>query len=168
MNQWAERKRWAARFMPETKAILGAHLIADAPLDEDQDHGTDLIVLKLDSVRIACRHRRNRYLKKYGREFTIRYKSPRGGKTELSKVIEGWGDYVFYAFANEREDTLCQWIIGDLKVFRLWFSRRMYALGGKFPGDVFDNPDGSRGIAFVVSDLPREFLLASSYEMVTT
>ena len=59
---------------------------------EDAERNTDLIVLKLDAVRIACRVRNHEYITRYGDEFTIRAERPSGVKTELAKIIDGWGD----------------------------------------------------------------------------
>ena len=48
------------------------------PVEEDMRHNTDLIVLRLDAVRIGCRVRRYQYVHSFGGEFTIR-PGARGG-----------------------------------------------------------------------------------------
>ena len=106
MRAWQLDKRWADRFLPEIKRILGEHLIGEPPEEEDQEHNTDLMVLKMDAVRVACRVRRNQYIDRYGDEFTIRAGRPNGSKTELTKIVEGWGDYFFYGFSDENETAL--------------------------------------------------------------
>jgi len=81
---WETDKKWSDRYLPEIKSILGRCLIAEPPIEEDQERNTDLMVLRLDAVRIGCRIRKAGYLEKYGDEFTIRTSRPSGAKTELS------------------------------------------------------------------------------------
>lgn len=156
-NQYTTNRQWSDKFLPEMKATLGRHFIGEAPKEEDAFHNTDLIVLKLEPLRFACRVRRYQYYEQYKGEFTFRAALPNGGKTELAKIIEGWGDYFFYSFANADETALHSWIIGDLKVFRLWFNRCLVA--GKLPWQQRTNKDGSSDfLVFTISDLPKEFI----------
>ena len=152
---------WQRRFLPEMKRICGEYLIGESPYDEDAQRNTDLIVLRLDAVRIACRVRRNYYAEKYNDEFTIRSSRPNGHKTELTKVVEGWGDYILYGFADEHNESLCAWTLGSLSVFRLWFNRQLVVNNGDMPGKPQKNKDGSSCfLAFKVSALPSEFIVA--------
>lgn len=153
---------WQRAFIPHMKEIAGRHLIGEAPAYEDARHNTDLIVLKLDAVRIACRVRRASYRERYGNEFTIRATRPSGTQTELAKILEGWGDYVLYGFEGT-EDRLSAWMLGDLRIFRLWFVRYLAAHQGNTPGQERANGDGSsRFRSFQVSDLPDDFIVARS------
>lgn len=160
MKDWKQDKRWADRFMPEIKQILGLHLIGEATREEDVFRNTDLIVLKMEAVRIACRVRRPGYVNIYSNEFTIRSSRPNGTKTELTKIIEGWGDYLFYAHAGE--STLSLWHLCNLNVFRLWYNRYLAAhSANEYPGEKHTNKDGSSEFyAFSFSDLPEEFIVA--------
>jgi hypothetical protein len=162
MRGWKEDKKWTDGLLPHVKCVLGAHLIGEAPEEEDQEHNTDLIVLTLKPVRVACRIRTYEYLDKYEGEFTIRSGRPSGIKTELTKVVEGWGDYFFYGFANEHKTELVAWVLGDLKVFRGWFNRKLFCLTpGKTPGQEFTNADKSSSFhVFKLKDLPTEFIVA--------
>lgn len=151
---------WTEQFLPQIKSILGVYLISKPPIEEDMERNTDLIVLKMDAVRIACRIRRHKYVEKYGHQFTVREGRPSGTKTELPKIIEGWGNYFFYGFSDEAEFQLCSWILCDLNVFRLWFNRSLAK--GCLPGNQMKNKDNSSWFrAFNVSDLPGEFLVTS-------
>ncbi len=162
MNGWKQDKRWSDKFLPEIKSILGMHLISEPPIEEDAEHNTDLMVLKLDSIRIGCRIRKNQYLDGYGNEFTIRSGRPSGVKTELTKIIEGWGDYFFYGFCNKSEDSLVLWHLADLKVFRLWFNTMLAKNKGISPGVGKDNTDGSSSFrAFRWNDIGSGFVVAS-------
>jgi len=142
------RKQWSDKFLPEMKSILGGVLLSEPPCVEDICRNTDLVVLHMANVRIACRVRKHAYLKDYGSEFTLRSKSPNGGMSELSKVVSGWGDYLLYAFCDESEMKLEQWIVGDLSVFRLWFARQCQKTHPLLPGVTKTNADGSITITY--------------------
>ncbi|MCC8163348.1 MAG: hypothetical protein LIO86_09370 [Lachnospiraceae bacterium] len=116
-NYGADR-RFGDSFMPEVKAILGQFLLRDDFVDEDKERNTDLIVLQMEAKRIGVRIQRYGYLKQYGDEFTIRYQRQSGYKTEYQKIIEGWGDYFFYGFADANGFRLGKWFIGDYNAFR--------------------------------------------------
>ena len=149
-EMWQKDKRWSDHFLPEIKSILGLHLIGEPPIEEDQERNT------------ACRVRRNHYLLRYGDEFTIRSNRPSGTKTELTKIIEGWGNYFFYAFADENESRLQKWLLGDLSAFRLWYMRQLINSHlGNYPGTKRNNQDNSSDFcAFKYTDIPN-FIKAS-------
>lgn len=165
MNSWKGDKRWSDRFLPQIKGILGQHLIGEPAAEEDAERNTDLIVLRMEAVRIACRVRRAAYLPRYGCEFTIRAGRPSGVKTELAKVIEGWGDYLFYGFADEAEARLSQWALADLRVFRLAYMRRLAGMdAGQVPGMAKANGDGSSSFAvFRWDEFPPGFVIGASW-----
>lgn len=158
---WEADHGWADRYLPVVKRILGEHLIGVAPLEEDRLRNTDLIVLRLDAIRVACRIRRHQYLGAYSEEFTLRSGRPHGTETELTKVVRGWGDYLFYGFAAAGGDGLAAWVLGDLDEFRLWFQRQLVLQGGVVPGTCHHNADGSSAFhAFALADLPSAFVVA--------
>lgn len=158
---WEDDKRWSDKFLHQMKGLIGQALICAAPDVEDRERNTDLIVLKLDSVRIACRVRRHKYLP-YSSQFTLRAGRPSGNETELSKVITGWGNYLFYGFANEQETAIEQWFLGDLSRFRIWHSRKLAYNKGNPPGIKKANGDSSSWFyAFESRQIPG-FIVASS------
>lgn len=156
---------WGRQFLPHVKMILANYLIDEAPAEEDQRHNTDLIVLRLEAKRVAVRIRREvgkngiNYLERYGHQFTIRSDRPRtGAKTELAKVIEGFGDYLVYGFGST-PPRLTAWLIGDLNVFRGWHSGRLAR--GERPWATQSNGDGSSDFcAYGIENLPPEFVIA--------
>ncbi len=161
MKEWQQDKRWSDRFLPEIKKIIGAHLIAEAPIEEDQQRNTDLIVLKLDAVRVACRVRHFEFYQNWPNDFTIREGRPSGIKTELSKIIEGWGQYLFYGFSGPDEHVLVSWKLLDLNVFRLWFNRFITKNAGVLPGNSLSNGDGSSTFrAFSTLETPENLIFA--------
>lgn len=152
-------KKWSDRFIPDMQRIVGEHLIGPAPDDEDMKRNTDLIVLRLDPIRIACRIRKHGYYDSFGDEFTIRISRPSGTKTEFAKLIEGYGDYILYGFADKGETKIHAWILGDLRVFRLTFQEMSWK--GKPIGTAQKNKDGSSDfMAFKISDFPDDFIVA--------
>jgi len=150
------------RYLPAIKGIVGQHLIGEAPYEEDAKRATDLIVLRLDAVRIACRVRSPGYVQRadYANEFTIRARRDNGAKTELAKVLEGWGDYFFYGH-GDGAGGFAAWLLGDLRVFRLWFNRSMVRMGpGGMPGESLQNGDGTSFRSFKIGELPEGFVVA--------
>lgn len=162
MNAAIERDYgWQRTLLPCVKRALAEILITEAPFEDDALRNTDLIVLKAEAIRVACRLRRYGYLEKYGGEFTIRSSRPSGCETELGKLISGWGDYLFYGFSNEKGDDLAAWIVGDLRQFRGWYARQLATKGGQLPGSLQVNGDGSSAFtAFRIIDLPAPFVVA--------
>jgi len=167
LKDWENDKRWSDRFLPEIKRELGNFLMCEPKQEEDSLRNTDLIVIGFDSVRIACRIRKHKYLSEYGDQFTIRAGRASGNKTELTKIVEGWGDYLFYGFCDEHENKLFHWKIIDLKVFRLWFNRQIVRNQGVPPGDYKPNKDGKSKLAgFDVREMPPE-AVAKEYTVQT-
>lgn len=164
---WKHDKRWSDRFIPEIRMLIANYLapslIGESTIEEDQKRNTDLLVLKMDTVRIACRIRRHKYFSmgECRKEFTIRTVRPTGSETELSKVVRGWGDYIFYGFSDEKEEKLIQWFIGDLSLFRLWFNWELSKLPrGIVPGEEKQNRDESSEFrVFKLDSMPEEFIV---------
>lgn len=166
MTLWEKDKRWSDKFLPNIKQILGLYLIGEPAKEEDQERNTDLIVLKMEAVRIACRIRKNSYLSNYGNEITIRCSRPSENKTELTKIVEGWGNYFFYGFSNKKENDLSAWVLGDLNIFRLWFNRQIVKNRGRLPGKEKHNLDNSSNfLVFNIYDIPNNFIIAKSTEV---
>lgn len=162
---WTDDKHFSDRYLPAIKRILGEHLIGEPREEEDRLRNTDLIVLKMEAVRIACRIRRDSYLEAKAfaatSEFTIRAGRPNGIKTELAKIIEGWGNYFFYGFGEETSDRLVRWTLADLNVFRLWYMQHLLEHQGKPPTKMLPNSDGSSSFCvFQWNALPAAFVKA--------
>ncbi len=162
MSDWQDDKRWSDRFIPQIREIVARHLILEAPIEEDQQRNTDLIVLRSSAVRIACRVRRAAYADRYGDEFTIRTRRLYGSKTELAKILEGWGDALFYGFAGDT--SICRWLLGDMNVFRTWYSAELQRLPEGCPAghEQFNRDHSSAFMAFPIHWLPPEFVIARS------
>lgn len=164
MNNWEEDKKWSDKFIPEIKQILGLLFICESPNEEDKKHNTDLIVLNLNNLRFACRIRKHDYFLKYKNDFTIRSGRPNGTKTELSKIIEGWGDYFFYGFSDAIEIKIFHYKIINLKEFRLYFMRELYKKNLKEHNPAwkeYTNVDKSSSFfVFDTSAMPKDVIFS--------
>lgn len=111
---WTYDKSWGEEYNKEIKCILGMVLFQNASVLEDVTFATDI---KIGATSIAVRMRRSRWLGKSD-EFTIRWKRPSGAKTECQKIMEGYGDFLFYGFESECGRHVGLWKIIDLELLR--------------------------------------------------
>lgn len=121
MTDYAAQRAWSDRYIPEIKRIIGPLLLVEAPEQKDQREATDLILFTARNLDIACRVRRAKYYNEYPYDFTIRKAATNGGKTEWDKIREGFGDWLFYAFAADDDDPaegFSAWYVVDLDVLR--------------------------------------------------
>lgn len=141
---WEEDKRITDPYLPMVKAICGAYVLAEPPVEEDREHNTDLMVLNMDGVRIAVRLRSPHYWKqvRYRDEFTIRDSRPRGKVTEFAKILQGFGEYFFYGFRTEKPPHLWGFGLLDLCKFRSW-TEAYCAQWARMPGTQIPNGDQS-------------------------
>ena len=156
MNGYDRDKAWSDKFMRTIKQVLGLCLLTEGNFEEDAKENTDLRVLNLKGVRIGCRVRTYDFYERYPNEFTIRYSRPTGIKTEIDKIMDGWGDLFFYGFSNQSETSLIKWTLADLNVFRQWY-REGHGLVKSVPSSKCEL------IAFKWSDFPKGFIV-NSYE----
>lgn len=85
----------------------------------DLAEGTDFLVYRINPFRVAVRIRRNKFFLNpiYREQFTIRWERPSGAITEINKIRNKLVDYLLYGFANQEENNIIHWFIGDLKIF---------------------------------------------------
>jgi hypothetical protein len=157
---------WQMQFLPSIKAIVGPLLLRPAPLELDVAEATDMLVLHARDMRIACRVRRPGYADRYPWQFTLRSRRDNGIKTELQKVVEGWGDWLFYGHAAAvDEQELARWFLIDLGSWRahmiLRVSRRLIG-SGELP-----NGDGTHFVWFDLTSFPPDppILIAASHQL---
>lgn len=149
--------------MPKVRQLVGPHLLVDAPFEVDAKQAADLIVLRARDMTIGCRIRRPGYAERYPYEFTIRAGRDSGAKTELAKIIEGWGDWLFYGHADDFPPNpgISRWMLVDLHA---WRAHAIMA-NGKRLGRPMDNGDGTRFVAYDVTAFGPEppILIAASF-----
>jgi len=149
--------RWSDQFLPEVKAILGRYLFVAASLSVDRHEACDLIT---PTGKIAVRIRRPAF-QQYQTQFTLRSARDSGSKAELEKVIDGHGDFLFYAFESDvRPGTLGTWHLISLRALRAHLIRRAEVRSG-----TQSNADGTQFRWFDIKSFPPEppILIASNH-----
>ena len=124
MNVYQRNRSWSDQFLPDIKQIVGRHLLEVSPDPLDWHQATDLMMLDARDMRIAARVRRPGYAATYPYQFTIRSKLPSGAETELSKIVNGKGDWLFYGHANASHTAIESWQLIDLRAFRAALIRK--------------------------------------------
>lgn len=163
MGAYAPDREWADRFIPKVKQIVGPHLLGEAANEIDVSQATDLMILTARDMRIAARVRRYGFAQKYLYEFTIRSRRENGAKTELAKIVDGWGDWFFYGHADICEVFIEYWWLIDLHSFRAALIRNSMNGTGLISGDK-KNGDGTFFKWFDLRSFPEEppILISSS------
>jgi len=155
---------FSERHLPAVRrelAMLPAGLFLDfatADAERDKTEATD-IVLEVDRRgMMAVRVRARRYWRDHedDGDWSIRFKSRYGGRTEAHKMIDGWCDWYFIGFSDGHND-LYRWFLLDLYRVReegifpdTMDETAWRALGWLGP---HDNADGTAGIYFPISKL---------------
>lgn len=153
MNEYEVNRQWSDKYTPTIIRLTGWQLLKPAPPDVDMKQATDLIILTAHDLKIACRIRRPGFAERYPNQFTLRCYNG-GYKTELEKIISGWGDWFFYGHAKDEQSHLIEpyWLI-DLESFRYHY---------RFNHDVLvtgqrDNSDRkTKFIWFQIDSFPTE------------
>lgn len=137
---------WSDRYIPAICEIIGPRLMIVAPVKRDRDEATDLIFLTAKDVTVAARVRRPGYAERYPDDFTIRDSLPSGAATELTKILQGWGHWMFYGHAAEQSaPSVAAWLLIDLCQLRYFFHRHpefLHCPDGIGRGRGY-NPDGT-------------------------
>lgn len=165
MSGYVSDREWSDLMIPQIKQIVGPFLLEAASFDVDAKQATDLIVFTARDMRIAARVRRPGYADRYPYEFTIRCKRDSGAETELSKIVNGWGDWLFYGHANVTNWIERWWLI-DLHAFRAGLIRS--SMNGT-PIKYHDksNGDGTHFKSFDLRSFPKVplIIVGSSHEL---
>ena len=113
---WLRDKARFDPFMKSVKSALGPFVIDIADAVADREEATDLVV---GPSHIAVRGRSVEYLSRYPYDITFRMWRTTGATTEWEKIIQrGYGDKMFYFFADESTASLSAWRVIDLHRFR--------------------------------------------------
>jgi hypothetical protein len=137
-------------FAKRIKGILGCCFIGQ-DVKHDLTQATDFEIFTVKPFTVAARLRRYDAWLKYPQDFTIRWSRPSGVPTEIDKIRQGFGNYLFYGFVNEQENKIIQYLIGDLDTFRQVNQKPLCVL----PND----PHDSDLAVFSVWQFPRDFLI---------
>lgn len=158
-------RKWSDQFIPEIRRIVGPYLLEPSSVEVDTKQAADLVVLLAKNVTIAARVRRSGYADKYQHDFTVRSYRESGAKTEMAKLVEGWGDWMFYGHAA-LGSTISHWMLIDLHEWRKTLITAGYGSGGWCHlADRRSNKDGTHFLAFDIRNFPSA-LIASSHELL--
>jgi len=128
IGEYQTDRQWSDKYIPLIKQIVGPHLLCESPLEVDRKQAADLITLKARDLTIACRVRRAGFVARYGWQFTMRSNRSNGAETELRKIVNGWGDWMFYAHAAPgNEVAFARWLLIDLAAWRAQMLRDSYS-----------------------------------------
>lgn len=163
---YAVDRAWSNQFIPQIRSIVGPLLLVESPIEVDTQEAADLIVMRARDMTIACRVRRQGYAERHPWDFTIRAKRDSGAKTEFSKIVEGWGDWMFYGHDDGR-GTVDRYFVIDLHGLRAELIRDSYRPRRQLPdcSRPISNGDGTYFLAFDVRKLRASDILASSHEI---
>lgn len=153
MNAYAKDREWSDIYLPQIRQIVGPLLLTPAPLELDVTEATDLVILQARDMRIGCRVRRPGYADRYPFEFTIRSKRDTGAITEMSKIVDGWGDWIFYGHINDL-DEIWRWFVVDLHSFRSHLIREGYREQKRIRRGEKPNGDGTHFMWFDLQSFP--------------
>ncbi|MCK0102549.1 hypothetical protein MWU63_09580 [Pseudohalocynthiibacter sp. F2068] len=105
------------------------------------------------------------YVHRYPYQFTIRARVTSGAETELSKIVNGKGDWMFYGHSNERQDGFALWWLIDLNAFRAALIRQT-ANGYSISCGDMANSDGTCFKWFDIRSFPTypPLVVACSYD----
>ncbi len=166
MSSYEEQRATSDKYLPAAKRIVGQYLLDAAPDEIDWKEATDLWVVKARDMRIAVRIRESDYVKKYKYEFTLRSHLPSGTTTELEKIVNGWGDWMFYGFQSENFNVDPWWLI-DLDAFRAALIRKGMNNSSQPTYGAGSNKDGTRFKYFDLRTFPEHppILIAGSEQL---
>lgn len=117
MNYVAQRNE-SDRYLKHFQELVKKHASIFIETDiadeyKDTNESTDMIMF-ISKPDIALRVRSPKY--SY-RDITIRSRSKYGGKTEIDKLREGYGDWYFYGWGDGRGKIL-EYVIADIDKIR--------------------------------------------------
>jgi len=119
---WHVNKQWADGYLPQIQRVIrevAPQLITIrvSTRSEDVHQASDYVVVT-EQGSIGCRVRRPHTWERYG-DVTFRSKVRGTRKTEIDKILEGWGRWYLYAWALDNTSTdLEAWVFLDLDQLR--------------------------------------------------
>ena len=150
MSSFDKQFSWQAGYIGQVVRLIAPYLITVSRPEVDKNENGDLELAFPRNGTVSVRLRTEKYAK-YAGEVTFRSQSRYGGKTEITKIIEGHGDYFFYGHVSHGE-VIWYWHLLDLNEVRARFARNNSIL--RRPQKP--NGDGTYFIPFnVQADFPN-------------
>jgi len=142
MSNFDQQFSWQAQYIDEVIRLIAPHIITVSRPEVDKNENGDLELAFPRNGTVSVRLRTPRYAR-YAGDITFRSRSKNGGYTELSKLIDGYGDYFFYGHVSDN-GQLWFWHLLSLNSVRAAFTRYPRLLRR----DENKNPDGTRFLVF--------------------
>lgn len=124
-NLYDYDRRFSDQFLAPIQCLLGMALLRVADDEEDMKRASDFMCLKTVDTpiqRIAARVRRwPKHYERFPQDFTVRLSRPTGAETEASKIVDGWGDVMFYGHGYVDENgrpKIPHYMVIDLHAWR--------------------------------------------------
>src|SRR5208283_6030064 len=125
---YRQDRDWSDKEIGQAIEIISPYLpnrtLEIAPEEMDLNEVADLVVRPIPAIRdghkisrIALRFRGGDYAIRYPGQFTIRSWRANDAPVELLKILNGYGDWMFYGHLNETK-IFWKWLLIDLSVFR--------------------------------------------------
>lgn len=162
---YQDDRKWSDQFIPAIREIVGPLLLVPSSFEVDTKQAADLIILKAKDMAIAARVRRHGYADKYPYDFTVRSKRDSGSKTEMAKLLEGWGDWMFYGHSGTDPGTLSRWMVIDLHKWREELLREGYSKGWSRFAELKSNKDGTHFVSFDIRKFKPTIIVSSSHDL---
>lgn len=163
-------RAWSDQFIPAMRQIIGPFLLEPSSFEVDTKQASDLVVLRARDQMVACRVRRQGYAERYPYEFTVRSHRDSGARTEMEKLVDGWGDWMFYGHEDGNGGFSRWWLI-DLHSWRAALIRDgARTKAGKVSRIRYEsksNFDGTHFVAFDLRSFPASppILVGSSHDL---
>lgn len=153
---YQDDRAFSDRYLAQLCRLIGPHLLVPSSLEQDMKEAADLVVLRARDLTIACRVRRpmKDYAVRFPNEFTIRSRRDSGASTEFDKIINGWGDWLFYGHATSTFPQIAPWWLIDLSAFRAHLIRKASIKQLKYGENA--NGDGTYFYWFRVDSFPAD------------
>lgn len=163
---YEQDRSWSDRYISTIKRLLGPQLLEPAAHEWDTTRATDLTVLRARNLCIAARVRRAGYADRYPYDITLRSARDSGARTELEKIVDGWGDMMFYGHADATGDDFTRWWLIDLHAFRAALIRDRG--DDSLRWSQRSNGDGTHFVTFDLRSFPRRppIVVASSHGLM--
>lgn len=166
MGGYEKDRSWSDLMIDEIRRIVGPQLLKPTPLEMDREQAADLYVFTAANMTIAARVRRPGFVERYPYEFTIRSCRESGAVTEMSKIIDRWGDWFFYGHADIA-NVITNWWLIDLHSFRAALIRHRRHTQVRLSFSKQSNHDGTHFFAYDLRSFPEQppILIGSSHPL---
>lgn len=121
--------KWSNLWINKIRTIVGAHLLRPSTVEEDTQEATDLIMLRAEAMRVACRLRKPGYVPAFAWDVTFTARRENGFPCEWDKLVIGKkANWFFYGHASTvtPEGRIHPWFLIDVDMARPYLLSRKW------------------------------------------